>query len=1287
MIRRRLILLFLPTALLLLLAGAMAWLLHTESGAGWAWQQASKMVPGELLAGSVDGTLRSGLVLNDFSFGNESVSIQSARIGAELKFDLFPPAISVQRLNIGELQVQLLDTGEQEPESNLAETIEGLQLPMPLRLSQVSVGRLTVLNASGEEQFRALDIRLDARWQEHISLSQASLQAFDTDWMIEGELGLQAPFDLDASVSSRTLAKTAEDRSMILQGQSRFKGTLQRLDTQLSFQQPDIQVDGELLDLLSTPNFRLQLQANTLNWPLDADPESSDPTLLPVVSLAELSLKIEGAIEQFLIKLDSDISGEQIPNSRVNLAGTGNLEGVSIEELQLSGPEAALTATAELSWEEDFAWSASTDISRLDPRRWLEDWPEAHPVNGKVNLAMSADRLEFSELQLNIHDLETVASGFGEYQLSQGVIAGELSWQTLAWPLGAGESSWSSEYGQLKISGHPDEWTADGELALLVSGFPEGILRLTGGGNSESLQLAIERGEILGGHFSGQANFSWLAPSTWSADINAEDIDITPLLPDYPGIVSGKILASGEVENERMQFDIKQLNGQVRGLELSAQGKLALRGLELSAENLRVRSGDAQLTLDGNPSKPEGLAFSARINALQDLLADASGSLHADGAISLDPAAPRLDLDVSADDLVLGDTHIASIRTQSFDRNNIILEIDQAETGDTLIEDLVLELSGSQPLERIQLKARLSNTLYEASLNGQVVDWSGLLESGWQGSISEFRVSKENLGQLELEQAVNVQFSTEKLFVDKGCLRGPKNGTLCFGGSWSDQGAAEFEAEIQDISLDTILLFVDMDWAFTHSLRGNFNWVQLPGKRASAEAQFALSPGELLFEDAGTDFETGPGVFQFRISEGDLHSGKLEIPIPGTGGIDVDFSIPHIADGTAAAIIAHVVLDLKDISALGLFVPHIDAIAGELNADIKVGGTVSDPQLTGHATLVRGQLEEYATGLHIRDITLAGSVYQYDHTVMNGTFKAGDGRGRIKADVRFVDFLHPEIKLELNGDGLLLVNVPDLHLVANPDIEVEWTKGLLKLGGNIMVPAAQLSPRYLPSSSAVESPDLVIISEQIELVPQANPQEAPVRIEGEIEIELGNEVSLKLDRATANVKGKTRFIWDGDMIPMGDGAFDVTGKIYAYGQLLTISEGRVSFPRISAGNPYLNIKAEREIYGNNQVKTAGVLISGTLKKPTMDTYTYPPTTKERALTLLITGNDFDYEQGVGAVEVGMYVAPRLYISYGIGLFEDQNVISARYDLKSGFGIKATSGQRETGVDISYTIER
>jgi translocation and assembly module TamB len=104
------------------------------------------------------------------------------------------------------------------------------------------------------------------------------------------------------------------------------------------------------------------------------------------------------------------------------------------------------------------------------------------------------------------------------------------------------------------------------------------------------------------------------------------------------------------------------------------------------------------------------------------------------------------------------------------------------------------------------------------------------------------------------------------------------------------------------------------------------------------------------------------------------------------------------------------------------------------------------------------------------------------------------------------------------------------------------------------------------------------------------------------------------------------------------------------------------------------------------VKRAGVMVAGSVDHPTIEAYTYPLTTEERALTLLITGSDFDYEQGVGAIDFGTYIAPRLFVSYGVGVFDCDNIISARYDLSKGFGIKASSGSKESGVDLNYRFE-
>jgi translocation and assembly module TamB len=182
-------------------------------------------------------------------------------------------------------------------------------------------------------------------------------------------------------------------------------------------------------------------------------------------------------------------------------------------------------------------------------------------------------------------------------------------------------------------------------------------------------------------------------------------------------------------------------------------------------------------------------------------------------------------------------------------------------------------------------------------------------------------------------------------------------------------------------------------------------------------------------------------------------------------------------------------------------------------------------------------------------------------------------------------------------------------------------------------------------------------------------------------------VSIDLGPATANLTGNTVFSWKEDLIPIADGRYDLTGSIQAFGQVLEITEGGLRFPQVPANNPFVRIRAEREIYGNAQVKTAGVLMDGTLRQLAVEAYTRPQTTEERALTLLVTGSDFDFEQGLGAIDFGTYIAPRVFVSYGVGLFETENVIRIRYDLKRGFGITATSGEKETGLDLSYRIER
>ncbi|TNF89390.1 MAG: hypothetical protein EP301_03070, partial [Gammaproteobacteria bacterium] len=77
MMRRRTLFLFLPALLILLLAGAFGWLMHTEPGARWIWQRVVGLVPDDLRVEQLSGDLQSGLQLSGLEYRAESLSVEA----------------------------------------------------------------------------------------------------------------------------------------------------------------------------------------------------------------------------------------------------------------------------------------------------------------------------------------------------------------------------------------------------------------------------------------------------------------------------------------------------------------------------------------------------------------------------------------------------------------------------------------------------------------------------------------------------------------------------------------------------------------------------------------------------------------------------------------------------------------------------------------------------------------------------------------------------------------------------------------------------------------------------------------------------------------------------------------------------------------------------------------------------------------------------------------------------------------------------------------------------------
>jgi translocation and assembly module TamB len=439
-------------------------------------------------------------------------------------------------------------------------------------------------------------------------------------------------------------------------------------------------------------------------------------------------------------------------------------------------------------------------------------------------------------------------------------------------------------------------------------------------------------------------------------------------------------------------------------------------------------------------------------------------------------------------------------------------------------------------------------------------------------------------------------------------------------------------------------------------------------------------------DDPERSLTTGASRLGFDLDGDDLRGGIVEVPLPGQGQVAAEFQVLDVVDTGAASLDGRIDIDLADIGIVLPFVPVLDQAGGALRADIDVDGTLDAPLITGTVALEDGSLTYLPIGLRLDEIEVESELQGRGDIEVTGSFRAGEGRGQIRTRADQARSATAGLEVTLRGHNLTLIDVPDVKAIANTDVQVRFNGEEFDIDGTLTVPRARIVPSTIGTNRVYESGDVVIIAGELPDEATETVEPTDVRIFGSLEVSLGKDVIVDLGVVETSVTGSTLLAWSGEPIPMANGQFDVAGEILVFGQRLEITEGAVQFPDVPADDPYLRIRAEREIFGNTQVRRAGVLVAGSILRPTIEPYTTPVTTEERALTLLVTGSDFDYERGIGALDFGTYIAPRVYASYGIGLFDNENVIRIRYDLKRGFGVTATSGQKESGVDLSYRFE-
>ncbi|MFH0924852.1 MAG: translocation/assembly module TamB domain-containing protein [bacterium] len=362
-----------------------------------------------------------------------------------------------------------------------------------------------------------------------------------------------------------------------------------------------------------------------------------------------------------------------------------------------------------------------------------------------------------------------------------------------------------------------------------------------------------------------------------------------------------------------------------------------------------------------------------------------------------------------------------------------------------------------------------------------------------------------------------------------------------------------------------------------------------------------------------------------------------------------------------------------------------------------------------------------ALGITLKDIEIF--LYGEEEDIIKVKGEVGSDPGKITLEGEIIPQPKkglPVIRINLQGDHFELVRTQEFWALVSPQLTIDVQGDKVKTEGEIFIPEATITPRKTETAVSVSKDVLIINEKKVE-----EKGEKKWEVSTKVRLILGDKVQFKGSGLSGRIKGSVLIVEEPTGVTTGSGKLEIVDGVYqTYGQKLEISQGRLLFTGGPVNNPDLDIQAVRNV---NTVKV-GVNVQGTLQEPQLTLFSSPPMEQADILSYLLTGQalrnassaegkllynaartltisggeliakrigsifgikDVSVEKGTNSGEVslviGRYLSPRLYLSYGIGLFEDVNTLQVRYQLTKRWLIKVESGF-ETGADLLYTVE-
>jgi translocation and assembly module TamB len=1236
-------------ALLLVAAAGLWWLLGSHAGLRFALDRAEGFTHGALRVQQVRGHLAGPIDVMGLRYDDGSgtvVTVAKAHLHVRL-WPLLARRVHVLDLDADGVGVSLPPSSPPSRER----TAFSLKPPVQLWLDRVHVGALAI-RQGGAPIFLSNQLDLSGSWTDSgLVVKQLALQAPDGHVQLGGTLAIGTGY---AGSSKASFRWKLGDVDVAGQLDAQSDGKLAHVELALS--QP------------STLHLRLDLtQGGNYPWTAALDVPRFDPQVL----LGDSSLHTVAA----------------------TLKGQGDRYGGSLE-------------------------------GRLD----LNDYPLLlQPL--RARFSPDFDTLTLEQLSLGSPRIKGNLAATGTVQLAAKPVSAalDLRWNDLKLPEELAGQVLAS-HGAISVHGSTAKYHAEGDIAIGPPG-KLAALSLDLDGDTQALVLHTLALEQANGGVRASGRLTLQPALAWQAQVNADRFDPGQLFAGWNGALDFDLASQGSLPRDGPDatLEIRKLGGKLRQRAVSGHGKLHLSSNEVVDGRLDLASGGSTIRLDARPGASNDAQLELAIASLADWLPDAGGRLN--GHFTIRGKLPGL--------AVNGQLHgrALSWQQQKIDTLRLIAGVPDisrpagkldVQASDAWVQGLALRqihllAEGSQANHRLTLDAQGTQLSTQLALHGSSKG------ANWDGTLERLDLAPQGMPEWRLQQAASLRYRNGAASLSELCLTAG-DPHVCVAANRGKGGNLDASYRLHALPLALLL-----------SASGNADLPLRVDGTLEGEGRLRRSAAGALAGNAEIRSAGGSVTYTDRSEEPLLRYDRLRLAAtlaPGSQRIELHSGLDengrldgHITlTGAQQQLAGELDLRLRNLAFIELLSTDVANAKGQLDGSFRFAGTLQQPSVSGHANLADFAAELPAIGLELSHGSLAISAVDARQIRLDGSVRSGKGN----VDIHGVAGIGAgaTTSIALKGEAFTAADVPAARVVVSPDLLVKQDAHGLDIGGSVAIDSADINADRLGGNGSIKaSPDVVVVDQQHE--EQATSQ---LPVTAHVKVDLGRRTHVVGMGLDGRVTGVLTVSERPGHATTGQGQVAVTGTYRAYGQNLQIQRGQLLFASTPIDNPGLNIRATRKLNPNATIdegQEVGLYIAGTAQRPVLTVFSNPVMEQSDALSYLITGKPLsDVKGGEGdmvgaaaqalgsaagnllakrigsqvgvddigvssnealggesAFTVGKYLSPRLYLSYGVGLFEPGTVITLRYRLSHRWSFEAQNATDFSRASFNYRIEK